>query len=329
MSASSTKQSPAGKLPGKTAGSSTAAQGSITRRHRNLLVAAAISTALLVTMGAVVCATESGAACPDWPGCYGRAIPPPQIHSIIEYTHRLIALITTPLIVASAYLGWRRARSQRLLRWLPTIAIPFTLAVAAFGAFAVLTGLARPVAALDLGSALIVLMLVTATATIGWVKHARPDAPDRLSTATPFAKLATGASFATYATYVGGILVAGEGSLTRCLSWPIWRILPYDVPGWPQVARLVVSGAAALLVLALVAQALRGRGGDALRRPALVLILAFALEMVVGAVMMTAGASPFLAVVYVAAAVVMWCMLIVIGTRAALDAAQVRPVTAV
>ena len=296
----------------------------ITRRHRNLLLAAAISTALLVTMGAVVCATESGEACPDWPGCYGRAIPPPQINAIIEYTHRVIALITTPLIVASAYLGWRRARSQRLLRWLPTIAIPFTLAVATFGAFAVLTGLARPVAAIDLGAALIVLMLVTAAATVGWVKYGRPDAPDRLSTATPFAKLAAGASFGVYATYVSGVLVAGEGSLTRCLSWPIWRLLPYDLPGWPQVVRLIVSVTAALLLLALGGQALRGRGGAALRRPALVLVLAFALEMIVGVIMMVAGASPFLGAVYVAAAVAVWCMLVVITTRVALDAAENR-----
>jgi heme a synthase len=288
------------------------------------LLITAIFTALLVTMGAVVCATESGAACPDWPGCYGRAIPPPQIHSIIEYTHRLVALITTPLIVASAYLGWRRARSQRLVRWLPTVAIPFTLAVATLGALTVLTGLSRPVAALDLGSALIVLMLVTAAATIGWVRHVRPNAPDRLSTATPIAKLGAGTALAVYATYVGGILVAGEGSLTRCLSWPIWRILPVDLPGWPQVARLAVSVGAALLLVALAAQTLRGRGGNALRRPALILVLAFALEMVVGVIMMIVGASPFLAVLYVVAGVLVWCMLVVIATRATLDAAEMK-----
>ncbi|MCU0509268.1 MAG: COX15/CtaA family protein [Anaerolineae bacterium] len=298
------------------------ARSSITRRHRNLLLAANISTALLVTMGAVVCATESGAACPDWPGCFGRAIPPPQIHSIIEYTHRLIALITTPLIVASAYLGWRRARSQRLIRWLPTIAIPFTLAVAAFGAFAVLTGLARGVAALDLGSALIVLMLVTATATAGWVQHADPTAPDRLSLRAPLAKLSAGTALAVYATYVGGILVAGAGSLTRCLSWPIWRVLPVDVPGWPQTVRLIVGVLAAALVPALVARVLMRRGERGLRTPAIVLLAAFAVAMLVGVIMMTSGATPFLAVVNVAAAVVVWCMLVVIATRAGLEAAR-------
>ena len=191
-----------------------------------------------------------------------------------------------------------------------------------FGAFAVLTGLARGVAALDLGSALIVLLLMTCATTAAWIKHARPDSPDRLSAATPHAKLAFATVLAVYATYVGGILVAGAGSLTRCLSWPIWRILPVDLPGWPQVVRLVVSGAAALLLLILVAQTLRQRGTGGTAAPVAWLLAAFVLEMLVGIVMMTAGASPFLAVVYVAAAVVAWCMLVVIATRAGLTAAR-------
>ncbi len=300
-----------------------AAQPTITRRHRNLLLAAAISTALLVTMGAVVCATESGAACPDWPGCFGRAIPPPQIHSIIEYTHRFVALITTPLIVASAYLGWRNARNVPLVKWLPTVAIFFTLAVVVFGAFAVLTGLPRPVAALDLGSALIVLMLMTAAATVGWIKHAQPDAPDRLSLATPLAKLGAGTTLAVWATYVGGILVAGSGSLTRCLSWPIWRVLPVDVPGWPQVVRLIVGVAAAALTLLLVGRVLTQRADRALRTAGIVLLGAFIVAMLVGVIMMTSGATPFLAVVNVAVAVLAWCMIVTIGTRAGLAAARI------
>jgi len=36
---------------------------------------------------------------------------------------------------------------------------------------------------------------------------------------------------------------------------------------------------------------------------------------------MTRGASPFLAVVYVAAAVLLWCMLVLIGVAAGLAAA--------
>lgn len=289
--------------------------------HRHLLLIATIFTALLVTMGSVVCATESGAACPDWPGCYGRAIPPPQIHSIIEYTHRLVAALTTPLIIAAAVVGWRWNRRETLITRLPLIAIIFTLAVGAFGALTVLTGLPRGVAALDLGSAIIVLTLMTTAATAACVRRANPGTPDRLSATTPLATLGRATIISVYAVYVSGILVAGAGSLTRCLSWPIWRILPIDVPGWPQVLRLSISGVAALLVLALIACAMHAPVTIGARRPAGVAAFAFAVEMAVGALMMGAGASPFLAVLYVAAAVLLWCMLVSIAVRAGLAAA--------
>ena len=299
---------------------STPAGPRITAGHRNLLLVAAVFAALLVTMGAVVCATESGEACPDWPGCYGKVIPPPEIHSIIEYTHRVIAALTTPLIVAAAVVGWRRARGLRLVSRLPLVAVLFALAAAAFGALTVLTGLPRGWAAVDLGSALIVVTLMVAAATAAWTRHADPGTPDRLSTRSSLARLGAAALAAVYAVYVGGILVAGDGSMTRCLSWPIWRILPDDLGGWPQVARLTVAAIAALLVVALVVAGLRERRMGGVRRAAFVAAIAFFVEMLVGVIMMTRGASPFLAVVYVAAAVLLWCMLVLIAVAAGLDA---------
>ena len=301
---------------------SSPASAGITAGHRNLLLVAAVFAALLVTMGAVVCATESGEACPDWPGCYGKVIPPPEIHSIIEYTHRVIAALTTPLIFAAAVVGWRRARSLRLVTWLPLVAVLFALAAAVFGALTVLTGLPRGWAAIDLGSALIVVTLMVAAAAAAWARRADPGTPDRLSTGSPLARLAAVTLGAVYAVYLGGVLVAGGGSMTRCLSWPIWRVLPDDLGGWPQVARLIVAALAALLVLALVVAGLRERGARGVRRASFIAAIAFAVEMLVGVVMMTRGASPFLAVVYVAAAVLLWCMLVLIAVGAGLAAAR-------
>ncbi len=301
--------------------SSSPAGPRISAGHRNLLLVAAVFAALLVTMGAVVCATESGEACPDWPGCFGKAIPPPEIHAIIEYTHRVIAALTTPLIVAAAVVGWRRARGLRLASWLPMVAVLFALAAGAFGALTVLTGLPRGWAAVDLGSALIVVTLMVAAATAAWARYADPGTPDRLCTRSSLARLAAATLGAVYAVYVGGVLVAGDGSMTRCLSWPIWRVLPDDLGGWPQVARLTVAAIAALLVLTLVVSGLRQRGNRGVCRATFIAAIAFFVEMLVGAIMMSRGASPLLAVVYVAAAVLLWCMLVLIGVAAGLAAA--------
>jgi cytochrome c oxidase assembly protein subunit 15 len=85
----------------------------ITKGHRSLLLAATVMTYLLITLGGVVCVTESAQGCPDWPGCYGRVIPPLQMDAIIEYVHRLVAALTSPFIIAAAVVGWRKARPIR------------------------------------------------------------------------------------------------------------------------------------------------------------------------------------------------------------------------
>ena len=110
--------------------------------------------------------------------------------------------------------------------------------------------------------------------------------------------------------------------MTRCLSWPIWRILPADLAGWPQIVRLIAATVAALLVAALIVGGLREEGAGGVRRAAFVAAIAFLIEMLAGGVMMTSGASPLLAVIYVAAAVLLWCMLVLITVRACLDAAR-------
>ena len=73
--------------------------------YRHLLLAATAMTFLLVTLGGIVCVTESSKGCPDWPGCYGRVLPPPRTDAILEVGHRLVAALTAPLILAAAIVG--------------------------------------------------------------------------------------------------------------------------------------------------------------------------------------------------------------------------------
>src|SRR5215470_9398839 len=66
--------------------------------------AAAMAVFCLMTLGNVVSATGSGLACPDWPLCHGSVIPPLRADVLIEYSHRLAALVATIVIGAATVL---------------------------------------------------------------------------------------------------------------------------------------------------------------------------------------------------------------------------------
>ena len=290
----------------------------ITRGHSALLLAASVLTCLLITLGGIVCVTGSAEGCPDWPGCYGRIVPPPQVNAIIEYTHRFVAALTSPFILAGAIVSWRRARSIRLVSRPPAIAIPFLLAVIVFGALTVLRGLPRGLAAVDLGSALIVLALMVAATTAAFARRANADLSDRLSIRD--ARLALAALGADFIVLVSGVLVAGKGSLTRCLGWPMGRMMSNDLPGWPQAARLLMAVVASVLIIAVVVAAWRAPHRSAAYRTvataAGVLLL---VEIGAGALMLAGGFAISLLAVSVAAAAALWGLLVVLVVWGGLD----------
>ena len=46
-----------------------------------------------ISLGGIVRITDSGLGCPDWPLCHGKLLPPLELHTLIEYSHRLSASV--------------------------------------------------------------------------------------------------------------------------------------------------------------------------------------------------------------------------------------------
>ena len=76
---------------------------------RRLSAAAAALTVALIVAGGVVTNTDSGLACPDWPTCFGSAMPRMVGNVAVEHTHRLIATTVGLCTVALVVVTLRRA----------------------------------------------------------------------------------------------------------------------------------------------------------------------------------------------------------------------------
>jgi heme A synthase len=270
--------------------------------------------------------TDSSRGCPDWPGCYGKIVPPLRTDAIIESVHRSLAALTSVAIVAAAILGWWRSRSIRWVSWPPLIAVAFLLAVNVLGALVVLRGLSPSMAAVDLGSALTVQALMLMASVVASSGYDNPRMPDRLSFGNPFAKLTLLTLFATFIVLVSGPLVASPGSTERCLGWPLFagKTISAGLLGWLQVARTfgprrLVAVVAGILVTATVVQACRTQRGQAgIVGAATAVGVLLLVETVVGALMAMRGSGVWLLVVYAAVAAALWAVLVVLVVRAGL-----------
>jgi heme a synthase len=151
--------------------------------YRRVALAALGVCTLIVFTGAAVRLTGSGLGCPNWPRCEGgRLTPELHLHSLIEFSNRMLTGVVSVPCLAAAILAWRRRPFRRDLA-LIALLLPLGVASqAVLGGLTVLYGLAP---GWVVAHFLLSMLLLAGCVTLAWkASHEpgwRPRATDRVS----------------------------------------------------------------------------------------------------------------------------------------------------
>ena len=131
---------------------------------KRLVLATGIATFVLIILGGVVRVSDSGLGCGPagsgfhgWPLCKGDVVPGVDLNSIVEYTHRFVAIVVGFMILALFVTAWRKHRQL-----LPATVALLVLVIAqgALGGATVEENLEELYVAAHLGLAMLLLGLL-------------------------------------------------------------------------------------------------------------------------------------------------------------------------
>lgn len=286
---------------------------------RRLSIAALSVTYLHLVFGGVVRITGSGMGCGDhWPKCNGSWVPPLDNPTVlIEWTHRLLALLVILSIAAFAVAAWRRRADPRVggrsgVHRAALLALALVTGVALLGMVTVKLGnstmatVAHWTLAMSLLAA-VVAGAVRAGALGGDAARAEGGTPRAMRS------IGAGAVIAFATVVLGGVVAKFPGAAVACPSFPLCGATPADLPAGAAHVQLTHRIIAYLLffhVLAISA-AVGRRAGEAAAviramKTAAVLVL---VQLILGAAMVLSLLPPTLRALHQMVGIGVWMVL--------------------
>jgi protoheme IX farnesyltransferase len=229
-------------------------------RFQKLTIATTASTAVLIAVGGLVRATDSGLGCPGWPTCFGRWIPPLEYHALIEYSHRFLATLVVVLIGVQAAVAWQQFRRVKQIFRPAMAAVVLVFAQAALGGIVVEGGLEATVVALHFTVAMTLLgVLVNITANSFCTVKLPQKGPSIAGSDPGFARLTVLTAAAAFVLLIVGAYVRAEGAGLAFRDWPLMdgRLVP--TLGGVATLMFVHRALAATALLLVIWVAIRAR----------------------------------------------------------------------
>jgi heme A synthase len=279
-------------------------------RFAKLAIAASIATYVLIAVGGLVRATDSGLGCPDWPLCFGRWVPPADLHAWIEHSHRLVAAVAVgPLVGAVALITvFSSLRRDRVLLAAATVAGVLVIVQALLGGQVVIQQLRRELVTAHLAMALTVLAL---TIVIADRAVSGPLAPRRAG--SPAGLIAATAA-AVFIQMLLGSWVTGHGAGLAFPDFPLMDGSLQPALTAPEQAIQLAHRALAVVVLGLVlwtAAAVRPSTHDtATRRLAGAAVVLIIVQLALGAANVWSRLSALFVVPHLAVGAALFAILV-------------------
>lgn len=293
----------------------------IVGRFRNLLWLTASMVYLLIVIGGIVRVTGSGLGCPDWPRCFGQWIPPMRLDAIIEYTHRLVATLTSPLILTSAVVAWWRFRTL-LLAKRPLLIAALLLAVQGLlGGVVVLLETPPNLVAVHLVIAFLIQGFIVFPLVLTSLSQRINIGSAKLAFSNSFSRQVLLMMLAIFLMIVSGALVVGSNSTYACSGWPLCngQLIPSNLNGLLHMFhRFMVLVASLSLLRIYILSRPRRQLIEPAQKALKTVVWLFLGQALVGALKVSLAFPVWLLGLHVALAAAVWASSIVFSSLAVL-----------
>ena len=212
------------------------------RRIGRLLMVSLLVTFLLVTGGNLVRSISGGSACPDWPLCSGSFSLPDSLNATIEVAHRVLAGISSLLVLVSFVWVKKFLPGDRWLKGLLIVAGAALISQGILGALLVSETRQPLLSVLHLVLALITLGAEITAVIFHNLFYLQNKTINRPDFSSPFGKLTLVSVIMLLVLLLSGAAIVESGVGEYCSGWPLCNGgLPVDPAGWLALGHRLIT----------------------------------------------------------------------------------------